>query len=73
MAWFNGHKKAIDARVASVECDVIGHTTSIAVVQSCQENTRQRLDEICETTRDTNQSLKELSQTITQLALWIKK
>ena len=45
------------------------HNTDLAVLKTCQENTEQRLNEINETTRDTNQSLKEVSQTVTQVLL----
>jgi hypothetical protein len=75
MAWFNSTKKEINRRLESVEDSMSGHDTNLAVLQTCQENTEKRLDEIGETTRDTNQSLKDLSQTMTQalLALQGKK
>ena len=72
MAWFNSSKKDIHRRLESVEDSMSGHHTNLAVLQSCQENTEKRLDEIGETTRDTNQSLKELSQTVTQVLLAIQ-
>ena len=45
------------------------HDTDIAVVKTCQENTSEQLAKINETTRDTNENLKELSQQMTQMLL----
>jgi hypothetical protein len=48
------------------------HTTDIAVIETCQENTAKQLEAIGVTTRDTNENLKELSQTVTQVLLAIQ-
>lgn len=72
MAWFNSTKKDIHRRLHSMETSMTDHHTNLAVLQTCQENTEKRLDEIGETTRDTNQSLKELSQMMTQALLALR-
>lgn len=72
MAWFNSSKKELYRRVADMECTMNGHVTHLAVLETCQENTQKRLEEIVETTRDTNMNLKELSQTVTQVLLAIQ-
>ena len=73
MAWFASSKRELQRRLTLVEDEMNGHKTNLAVLQTCQENTEKRLDEIGETTRDTNQSLKEMNQTITQLLMMLKK
>jgi len=79
MGWFRGSKKDLESRMLEVETDMrnwdkanADHQTQLAVLQTCQSNTQERLGSIDETTRDTNQSLKELSQTVTQVLLAIQ-
>lgn len=79
MAWFSSSKRRMHGRINSLEAAMIlwnekhaVHTTEIAVVQTCQENTAKQLELINETTRDTNASIKELSQTITQVLLAVQ-
>jgi ABC-type nickel/cobalt efflux system permease component RcnA len=79
MAWFSAGKNRMNARLDFLEADMrqwdqkhADHTTEIAVVQTCQENTARQLEEIGITTRDTNENLKELSQTVTQVLLAIQ-
>jgi len=79
MAWFNGSKNKLHARLDFLEADMrkwdeshAKHSTEIAVVQTCQENTAMQLEAIGLTTRDTNENLKELSQTVTQVLLAIQ-
>ena len=45
------------------------HATELAVLKTCQANTEERLSEIRETTRDTNQEIKQLNQNLTQILL----
>jgi hypothetical protein len=80
MAWFNSSKNRLNARLDFVEADMrkwdeshAGHTTEIAIVKTCQENTAERLEIINQTTRDTNENMKELSQTITQVLLALQQ
>ena len=79
MAWFNSSKHRLHTRMTEME-QTMGtwnekhahHSTDIAVVQTCQENTAKQLELIGITTRDTNENLKELSQTVTQVLLAIQ-
>jgi hypothetical protein len=82
MAWFNSSKNRLHARIDFLEADMrkwdeshADHTTQIAVLSTCQENTSRQLESINVTTRDTNDSVKELNKTITQalLAMQAKK
>ena len=72
MAWFNRSKRDIYTKLESMEDTVKDHATNLAVLQTSQENTEHRLEEIVETTRDTNHTVKELGQTIMQLLLDMK-
>lgn len=79
MAWFSSSKRRMHDRLSAMDCVMAGwndrhakHTTDIAVIQTCQESTAKQLDAIGITTRDTNENLKELSQTITQVLLAIQ-
>ena len=80
MGWFSYTKRKLVERIEGTEAamktlskDYAEHGTQLAVLKTCQENTEKRLDEIGETTRDTNQNLKELNQTLTQVLLKIQK
>ena len=80
MAWFISSKNRLHARLDFVEADMrkwdeahAGHTTDIAIMKTCQENTAERLETINQTTRDTNENLKELSQTVTQVLLALQQ
>ena len=79
MAWFNSSNNKRDARMDFLEADMrkwdeshAKHSTEIAVMETCQENTARQLESIGQTTRDTNENLKELSQTVTQVLLAIQ-
>lgn len=80
MAWFNSSKNRLNARLDFVEADMrkwdeshAQHTTEIAIVKTCQENTAERLEAINQTTRDTNENVKELNQTVTQVLLALQQ
>jgi len=67
MSWFNGTKKDLIQRMNELESkqeDITmlhnDHQTQLAVVKSCQENTRMTLDELKETARDVNQKLDQV-------------
>lgn len=79
LAWFRSSQKKIHDRIDHVEGDMkdwdklhADHATQLAVVKTCQENTRANLETIQETTRDTNANLKDLAETVTQVLLAIK-
>ena len=79
MAWFNYNKRQLNERMEHMEDQMktwqekqATHTTSLAVLQTCQENTERQLEQISETTRDTNENLKELGNTITQILLKVQ-
>lgn len=79
-AWFNSSKNRLHARLDFVEADMRKwdeahaiHTTEIAIVKTCQENTAERLELINQTTRDTNENVKELNQTVTQVLLALQQ
>lgn len=76
MAWFSASTTRMTTRLDTMEADMeqwdqkhATHDTDIAVVKTCQENTARQLEEIRVTTRDTNENLKALSQTVTQALL----
>lgn len=80
--WFSNSKRRIHDRLTTVEHTMTGwsdkhaqHTTDIAVIETCAQNTAKQLEAISLTTRDTNEKLECLSGTITQvlLALQAKK
>jgi len=80
MAWFNGSKNKLHARLDFLEADMrkwdeshADHSTQIAVLTNCQDNTEKSLVQIKETTRDTNESIKDLSKTVTQVLLSIQE
>lgn len=79
MAFFRRGTQKLNDRIDLVEEDMkewdklhAEHNTQLAVVKTCQENTQERLEQIDETTRDTNQSIKDLSNTLTQVLLAIQ-
>jgi ABC-type nickel/cobalt efflux system permease component RcnA len=79
MAWFNSSKKRMDARMDFLEADMrkwdeshAKHSTDIAVMETCQENTEKHLADIGLTTRDTNEKIEVLSRTVTQVLLAIQ-
>lgn len=71
MGWFKWKHQQLNTRLDAVEGtvsrhvlestkDYSNHTTQLAVIQTCQEETKRRLEGIEETTRDTNQKLDTL-------------
>ena len=80
MAFFRQSNAKRDARSEQVRVEMAEwdkqqatHTTQLAVLTNCQENTSEALTEIKATTRDTNEALKELSTTLTQALLSIQE
>lgn len=78
-ALFRSNNGKIHGRIDGVEVEMkewdklhADHATQLAVVKVCQENTRDRLEKIDETTRDSNQNLKDLSETVTKVLLAIQ-
>ncbi len=60
MAWFNGVKHHLEARMGRTEETVNDHETKLAVVRTCQENTAERLQAIESATHETNNKLDRL-------------
>lgn len=60
MAWFNGTKKVILARVDTMEEVVNAHVTQLAVIQANQFHITNRLEEIRQMTQATSQKLDML-------------
>lgn len=60
----NRSKHAMEARVDQLEHDIGEHDTRLAVVQTCQLNTAERLNEIKADTHDTNAKLDRLIDAI---------
>lgn len=46
-----------DERITALEAGHHDQTTQIAIIKTCQENTKEHLEQIRETTRDTNEKL----------------
>ena len=72
MGWMRTRKKEVDDRFVKLEKDMSEHDKCLAVVQTCQVNTAERLVEIKETTADNNAKLDRLSETLTQVLLEMK-
>ena len=67
MGWFSSTTRKFDERIMGVEAEMhkwdakhAVHSTDLAVVKTCQENTAERLAEITEATHDTNHKLDRL-------------
>lgn len=67
MAWFSGEKKIINARMAKMEGDMkcwseshAEHNTQLAVLETCQQNTSERLDELTDLGKTINGKLDAL-------------
>lgn len=80
MAWFRTSTAKLHARMQTVEDEMkewdrlhAAHTTQLAVVETCQQNTAERLGKIDETTRDTNAKIEHLNETLTQVLLAIQR
>ena len=73
MAWFRGEKRKLNDRVQKVEELCTGQQTQLTVLRICQENTQERLEEIRQTSRDTNEKLSDVQTTLTEVAMEIHK
>lgn len=67
MGWFSSTSRKLDERIMGVEAEMrewdakqAAHSTDLAVVKTCQENTAERLAEITEATHATNHKLDRL-------------
>lgn len=76
---FRGNNKKIHDRITEVEDTVKeatktvnDHAVQLERVTTCQENTRDRLEKIDETTKETHQEMKSLSETVTKVLLAIQ-
>jgi septal ring factor EnvC (AmiA/AmiB activator) len=72
MAVLNRGRQLTERRLDDLEKETGAHETQLAVVQNCQINTERRLTEIKDVTRDTNEKLHELANTLTDVLLAIK-
>ena len=72
MGWIKSGKKEVHDRLVYLEKNMSEHETRLAVVQTCQENTAERLTEIKETTVDTNSKVEHLNETLTKLLVTIQ-
>ena len=64
MAWFRGEKRKLNDRVQKVEELCTGQQTQLTVLRICQENTQERLEEIGQNSRDTNEKLSDVQTTL---------
>ena len=72
MGWIKSGKKEVHDRLVKLEKDMGEHETRLAVAQTCQQNTAERLSEIKETTIDTNSKVENLNNTLTKLLVMIQ-
>jgi hypothetical protein len=79
MAWFKNNNLKRDERLTAVEDGMkewdklhAAHNTQLAVVETCQINTRDRLESIDETTSDTNRKIEKLNDTLTKFMIALK-
>ena len=80
MAWFAGSKNKLTARMDAQEVRMnihtekhFSHETQLAVIHTNQDHLSHRLDEIRECTRDTNDKITTLTETVTQILMVIKR
>ena len=66
-------KSHLLGQIGVLKEDMNNHATELAVLKTCQANTEDRLSEIKDTTRDTNNEIKQLGQNITQILLSLSK
>jgi septation ring formation regulator EzrA len=59
-------------RLSTLERQSQDHETRLAVVQSCQINTAERLSDIKDTTEQTNDKIDQVSRTLTDVLVAIK-
>ena len=78
-AWIHRMTKPYNDRIAALEGTVYGvpgqegHDTKLAVIRANQDHMTNRLDEIRECTNTTNEKLSDLSDTLTQVLLAVRK
>lgn len=72
-AMLRGAQKAMDDRMSSIERQQALHTTDIAVIVAEHRNDLARLDDIQQTSRDTNKRIEEMQKTLTQVLLQVRK
>ena len=79
MAWFRRGNQSRDARISLLEGTVYGgpgqagHETQLAVIRTCQENTNRNLEELKDTTKDTNEKVSELSERLMDVLVELKR
>jgi septal ring factor EnvC (AmiA/AmiB activator) len=64
--------QAMHERLAHVEQEVHEHETKLSVIQTCQINTAERLNEIRETTQNTNEKISAVQQGLMDVLVAIK-
>ena len=79
MAWFNKSKQELHTKMTTMEGEMrkwdeahADHNTQLAVIQNCQKNTENNLEAISLTTRDTNEKIEVLNQTVMKALLAIQ-
>ena len=72
MGWIKSRTKDVNDRLDCVEQNVGKHDTHLAVMQTCQVNTSERLVEIKQAASESNEKLDRLSEALTQVLIAIK-
>ena len=79
MAWFRRITKPYNERVRALEAQVelhkdrhAEHETQLAVIHTNQDHMSNRLDEIRETTQDTNKKIDGVAGTLTEFIMTLK-
>lgn len=73
IAMLRGVRRAMDDRMSTIERQQALHTTEIAVIMAEHRNSLTRLDDIQQTSRDTNKRIEEMQKTLTQVLLQVRK
>lgn len=73
LAMLRGAKRALDDRMSRIERQQAVHTTEIAVIAADHRNSLTRLDDIQETSKDTNRRIEEMQKVLTQVLLQVRK
>lgn len=75
-AWFRSSQNKVHVRIDFVEAEMkewskvnAAQDVQLERVKTCQENTRITLDDLKDTTKDTNEKVSKLSETVTQVLL----
>ena len=66
------HEQQVQERLNHLEGELHEHETRLSVVQTCQVNTAERLNEIRETTQNTNEKIEAVQKALMDVLVALK-